>query len=51
MLEFQRDLAEARSTEVAARAAYAKALAQLRFSEGRLGTTPVDELAASGGGR
>ena len=49
VLDFQRDLAEARSTLVAARAAYAMALASLRFSEGLLATTPMDELAGDGG--
>ncbi len=41
VLQFQEDLALALSTEVAAKAAYARALAKLSHAEGRLG----DELA------
>ena len=36
VLQFQEDLARAASVEVAARAAYAKAVAQLDFAEGRI---------------
>ena len=51
VLDFQRNLAESRSALVAARAAYAKALARLRFAEGRLEDTPIEELAAGDGER
>ena len=39
VLEFQEDLAQALSTEVSAKAAFAKALARLAFTEGRLGAS------------
>ena len=45
VLQFQEDLAQALSTEVAAKAAYAKALAKLRQAEGAL-----DQELASGAG-
>jgi outer membrane protein TolC len=45
VLEFQQDLALARSTEVAARAAFAKALARLAHAEGRIS----DDLALAPG--
>jgi outer membrane protein TolC len=47
VLQFQEDLAQSLSVEVAAKAAYAKALAQLEFVEGRLG----QDLAAGEGAR
>jgi outer membrane protein len=50
VLEFQKDLAETHSSERAARAAHAKALAQLRHSEGALPVRPcaVEEGGAGG---
>jgi outer membrane protein len=44
VLQFQEDLAQALSTEVTAKASYARASARLRYVEGRLG----EELTASG---
>lgn len=44
VLQFQEDLAQALSTEVGAKAAYAKATARLRYVEGRLS----EELVAQG---
>lgn len=43
VLQFQEDLAAARSTEVLARAAYAKALVNLIYVEGQLDIEPMDE--------
>jgi outer membrane protein TolC len=45
VLQFQEDLAQSLSVEVAAKAAYAKALARLSFVEGRLGQEPAEEEA------
>ena len=50
VLEFQKDLAEALSTEQAARAAYAKALAGWRQVEGRLTGTPRPVAEGGAGG-
>jgi len=46
VLQFQEDLALAQSTEVAAKASYAKAMARLSFVEGRI----ADEILALGDG-